>query len=202
MMTSRPALTTTALVVLTLALAGCQKQSEPAPGPTANTPPAAAASGGGTAQAYELAARGHGFSVGPMMAAQVVYVFFDPACPRCAQLWAAAQPLTKKVRFVWLPVGFLKPQSTPQGATILAAADPVRAMNEHEASVLAGGPGLAAASNLPAERLDHVKANTALWQQAGGDSVPLLVYRQPGSGQSAVRAGALGTEELAALLGV
>ena len=45
--------------------------------------------------------------------------------PLCAQIRGRVQPLAKQLKIVWIPVGFLRPQSTPQGATILAADSPL-----------------------------------------------------------------------------
>ena len=79
-------------------------------------------------EAYKLATGGQGFTVGPMMAANTVYVFFDTTCPHCAHLWESSAPLRNKIKMVWMPVGFLRPISAKQGATILSAADPMAAM--------------------------------------------------------------------------
>jgi hypothetical protein len=79
-----------------------------------------------------LAAEGKGFAVGALMAANTVYVLFDPQCPHCAHLWEASQPLLKQARFVWLPVSILNAKSLPQGAAILGASDPAAAMAAHE----------------------------------------------------------------------
>ncbi|HEV8691312.1 MAG TPA: thioredoxin fold domain-containing protein [Ideonella sp.] len=199
------------------ALAGCERKAEtspaapaaaeapsapPAPAsaapaaPAASQAPAAAAS-----NAYTLAATGHGFSIGPMMSAHTVYVFFDPACPHCAHLWANVQPLAKQLKIVWIPVGFLRPQSTPQGATILAAAEPAAAMAENEASVSQRGPGIAVGKPDEAT-LAQVKANTTLLQRLNADSVPLIVYRNGKTGEVGQQAGALEAAELLRLVGL
>ena len=54
-----------------------------------------------------IASEAKGFDVGTTMAAHVVYVFFDPQCPHCAELWESARPLKAQARFVWIPVGLL-----------------------------------------------------------------------------------------------
>ncbi|MBL8383060.1 MAG: thioredoxin fold domain-containing protein [Burkholderiales bacterium] len=151
---------------------------------------------------YEAAAKGSGFSVGNMMAVRQVYVFFDPQCPHCAHLWESAKPLANQVRMVWMPVGFIAPKSTPQGAALLAAGDPVAAMNAHEQSLLSRQGGLVPPDNLPAELTEKVKANTKLWQQLGGESVPYVVFKNPASGEPGKFAGALDTENLRKMLGL
>ena len=121
------------LAALALApLAACSKKEDEA------EPPRAARKPSGI-EAYAIAQRGHGFTVGAVMAANTVYVFFDTTCPHCAELWTASQPLLNRLKMVWMPIGLLRPQSGPQGATILAAPDPAKAMTENETSVLARG---------------------------------------------------------------
>ena len=123
------------LATLVLApLAACSKNDEAAP-------PAAPARKMSGIEAYAIAGKGSGFTMGPVMAANTVYVFFDTTCPHCAELWNASQPLLGKLKMVWMPIGLLRPSSLPQGATILSAADPAKAMTENETSVLARGGG-------------------------------------------------------------
>jgi thiol:disulfide interchange protein DsbG len=114
----------------------------------------------------------------------------------------ASQPLLNRLKMVWIPIGLLRPQSGPQGATILTAPDPVKAMNEHEASILQRGGGIGVSGNLSDEALQKVKANTELFRQLQAESVPLIVYRNARSGQHGVHAGAVDTATLASLAGV
>lgn len=178
-----------------LGLAACSEQPAPAAAATpANKPTGKAA--------YDLAASGNGFSIGAMMAANTVYVFFDTTCPHCAHLWQNAKPLLSRLKMVWMPIGLLRPQSLTQGATILAAADPVAAMTENETSVLNRGGGITANPGLSDEVLAKVKANTALFNQLGADSVPLIVFRNGKSGEYGQMTGALETAQLAAIAGL
>ena len=171
-------------------------------GATAATPPAPPA-GKMTAHAvYEAASRASGFTVGSMMAANTVYVFFDPTCPHCAALWTNAKSLGSRLKVVWIPVGFLQRQSGPQGAAILAAADPAAAMSENEASVLDHRGGITVPPSLPDAVLDKVKANTDLFQKTGEESVPLIVFKNGRTGQFGTHAGAVSAEELAAMAGL
>ncbi|HEY4316422.1 MAG TPA: thioredoxin fold domain-containing protein [Herbaspirillum sp.] len=178
--------------LLTLALAACGKEAPPP------APPAPAMS---TAQMYELAANANGFAVGPMMAANTAYVFFDTACPHCAVVWNSAKPLAGKLRIVWIPVGFLSKASAPTGAAILAAADPAKAMDANEAKVLNHDQGGAAAS-AGADADSKVAANTEIMRKLGADGVPLILYKNARSGEYGAQAGQLDTAQLAALLGV
>lgn len=154
------------------------------------------------ASVYERASKASGFTVGTVMAANTVYVFFDPACPHCAHLWEQSQPLLKRLKMVWVPVGILRKASVPQGATILSAADPAQAMAQNEASVLARGPGIEVPANLAPDVLAKVEANTRLLNELGADSVPFIVFRNGKSGQYGSRAGSASTEELASMVGI
>jgi len=153
-------------------------------------------------QAYELAAQGHGFAIGAVMAANTVHVFFDSACPHCAHLWTNAKPLLGKLKMVWMPVALLGPSSGPQGATILTAANPAAAMEENETLVLERKGGITANPSLPAGALDKVKANTELFTRIGADSVPLIVFRNAKTGVYGTHAGAVTTDQLASMAGV
>jgi len=182
-----------ALLGLAASLAACS------PKETAAAPAASPASAD---QALDLARGANGFTVGTVMAANTVYVFFDTTCPHCAHLWQAAQPLLGQLKMVWIPIGLLRPQSGPQGVAILGAADPVAAMKENEASVIAGGAGIAASASPDPVVLEKVKANTELFKRLGADSVPLLLFRNAKTGVAGRQEGALQTAELAALVGL
>jgi thiol:disulfide interchange protein DsbG len=156
-----------------------------------------------TAQAYDVVAKeGRGFTVGAMMSANTVYVLFDPQCPHCSHLWEQSQGLLGKVKFVWLPVAFISPKSAPQGAALLAAADPAKAMAAHEASILGGTGGTAASSDVPEELAAAIKKNTELLNRMGADSVPFIVARNASTGQVVTNAGAMETSVLAQFIGL
>jgi thiol:disulfide interchange protein DsbG len=204
-----------------VALAGCQRAADaPAalvPMATASAKPAEAsasavaapaiaptpaAAAAAATNAYTLAATGKGFSTGPIMSAHTVYVFFDTTCPHCAQLWTSAQAVSGKLKIVWMPIGLLRPQSLPQGATILSAADPAAAMAENEASVLARGNGITASGSLKDEVVAQVKANTEIFRKMNSDSVPLIVFRNSRTGEVGQHAGAVDAAQLLAFTGL
>ncbi|MDH4377621.1 MAG: thioredoxin fold domain-containing protein [Ramlibacter sp.] len=179
---------------LALGLAGCKDSPKPEP----VTAPKAAAQ---AVSVETLAAEGKGFSVGSTMAARTVYVFFDPQCPHCAALWVAAKPLKSQARFVWMPVSLINPTSTTQGATLLAAADPVMAMDQHEASMAAKQGGIMAKGDVEAQKA-QVMANTALMNRYGFGSVPVIIGKHATTGELVVKEGALPTPALANALGL
>ena len=155
------------------------------------------------AQASDTVAReAKGFTAGAMMSAHTVYVLFDPQCPHCSHLWESSLPLQTKVKFVWAPVAILGPKSLPQGAALMQAANPVETMTAHEKSLLAGQGGMSASASIPAEIEATIKANTALLDRLGADSVPFIVARHAGSGQVITRAGSMDTAGLSSWLGM
>jgi len=149
-----------------------------------------------------LAKDGKGFVAGAVMAANTVYVLFDPQCPHCGHLWEQAQPLMKKVKFIWMPVAFISPKSAPQGAALLTAANPVEAMAAHEASILAGSGGSSASASVPDDIAAAIQKNTDLFNAMGVESVPYIVAKHAGSGQVVTHSGALETAALAQFLGL
>ncbi|MEX1167230.1 MAG: DsbC family protein [Hydrogenophaga sp.] len=181
--------------IVALALSAC---SPDAAGPAAQ-PPAPIAQG----QAYDtVASTAKGFTVGALMGANPVYVLFDPQCPHCGHLWEAALPLHSKVKFVWVPVALMGGKSLPQGAALMQSNEPLVAMTEHEKSLLSGQGGMAASASIPDHIEASIKANTQLLEQLGADSVPYIVGKNAQTGQTVSKAGAMGTEALASLLGV
>ena len=193
-------------LALAIALASCgDSGSGGAPTAGATKSPGAASAPGAKvapANAFEEAAKGSGFTAGNMMAVRQIYVFFDPQCPHCGHLWEAAKPVANQLRMVWLPVGFISPKSTPQGAAIMSAADPVAAMSAHEQSLLSKQGGMIPPDNLPADLIAKVRANTELWKKLGGESVPLVVFKNPQTGQAGTYAGSIDTEGLKKLAGI
>ena len=149
--------------------------------------------------AIESEARG--FPVGSTMSVRTVYVFFDPQCPHCAQLWQSAKPLKAQTKFVWIPVGIINKTSEAQGATLLAAKDPIASMDQHEASILAKSGGISASGDI--EPLKPVIAkNTALMNRFGFASIPTIVAQHAQTGALVTHEGALPTPALANLLGL
>jgi thiol:disulfide interchange protein DsbG len=148
-----------------------------------------------------IQAEAKGFTVGSTMAVRSVYVFFDPQCPHCAALWEFAKPLKSQAKFVWIPVSLLNKTSEGQGAAILAATDPVAAMDQHEASMAAKTGGISAMGDVDAQRA-MVAKNTELMNRFGFSSVPSIVAVNAQTGALVTHEGALPTAELAAFLGL
>lgn len=181
-----------ALIAASLLVSGCKDTpGNDAPAKAASTPVSTAT----------IAAEAKGFSVGSTMSTRTVYVFFDPQCPHCTALWQAAKPLRSQAKFIWIPVGLLNASSTAQGATLLAAKDPVAAMDEHEASMQAKGGGISAGSDINAQK-EVVAKNTSLLTRLGFASIPTIVGTHAQTGALVTQEGAMPTAALATLLGL
>ena len=190
-------LTTLALSAGMLTLPGCSPKQDTNATATPAGPTAA------PLDAYDqVAKQTRGFTAGALMSANTVYVLFDPQCPHCGHLWQAAQPLLKKTKFVWVPVGIINTKSTPQGAALLAAANPVDLMSAHEASLLAGTGGTSAPSSIPDDIEKAIKMNTQVFNALKAESVPMIVAKHAKSGAVITRMGALDTAGLVAFLGL
>lgn len=196
-----------ALFAATALLAACGKEASApaaapaaAPGaPAAQAPVAPPAQG--TVSIEEIQSQGQGFTAGQAMSARTVYVFFDAQCPHCGALWYASKPLMSQAKFVWLPVRLLKDESETQGAAILAAKDPIKAMDDHEAALMDRKGGMKVEGDVSAQRA-AVKKNTELFNKYGFGSVPTLVTKNAQTGALVTREGALQTPDLAVFLGV
>ena len=182
-----------AILTALLLLSGCDKK------PDGAAPADKAAAAPVTIEAIQ--AEGQGFTVGSPMSVRTVYVFFDAQCPHCGELWNAAKPLKSQAKFVWMPVRLLNDSSESQGATILAAQDPVALMDEHEASLLGKRGGVSAASDIAAQKA-IVQKNTALFNRFGFSSIPAIIAKHAQSGAVVTKEGALPTPALAAFLGL
>jgi thiol:disulfide interchange protein DsbG len=187
----------TVLLLSAAALLGACKD---APAPEAAKGAAAPAAEQKEVSIETISTQAQGFSVGPAMSARVVYVFFDAQCPHCAALWAAAKPLKSQARFVWIPVSLLNANSTAQGAALLAAQDPVTAMDGHEASMKAQRGGILAEGANDAQKA-AIKKNTELFNTYAFQSVPTLVTKNA-AGAVVKREGSLPTDALAAFIGI
>jgi len=148
-----------------------------------------------------LATQATGFTVGSQMSARKAYVFFDAQCSHCGDLWNAAKPLKSEIRFVWIPVGIINAASTSQGATLLAATDPVAEMEKHEVSLLGRQGGISSASGIDAQKAAIAK-NTELMGSFGLTSIPVVIGTHAQTGVMVRQEGSMSTAALAKLLGL
>lgn len=182
-----------AAVLASLFLSGCND----AAGPSADSKAAAKA----PVTVAAIQAEAKGFTVGAPMSARTVYVFFDPQCPHCAVLWQSAKPLKSQAKFIWIPVGLIGKASIAQGATILAAKDPIAAMEENEASIMNKQGGISASGDIDSQK-PAIEKNTALLNRFGFAAVPTIVALNAQTGALVTNEGAMPTAALANLLGL
>ena len=190
-----------ALAATAALLSACSRE---AAAPAAATPAASAAAAGQQPQGVSIETiqqETKGFTVGSTMSARTVYVFFDAQCPHCSALWYSAKPLKSQAKFVWIPVRLLNDNSESQGAAILAAKDPVAAMDDHEASMMDKKGGIKAEGDVAAQRA-QIKKNTELFTKYAFGAVPTLVSKNAQTNAVITQEGSLATPQLAAFLGV
>ncbi|MBC7436570.1 MAG: thioredoxin fold domain-containing protein [Bdellovibrionales bacterium] len=183
------------LLACTLTLTACKDKADK-PAGTAELPART------TPVSIESIAReARGFTVGAAVSARTIYVFFDPQCSHCATLWNEARPLKAQAKFVWIPVGLLNASSTPQGAALLAAPDPVAAMDAHEESMRKKAGGITASGELDTLK-KAVELNTKLLDRYQFNSVPTIIGKNAISGDVVIKEGALPTAQLAEAFGL
>lgn len=199
--TLRRSLLLAALAAPGLMLAACGQ---------ANTPSASAGSAGAAPASQDNAApvtlqeiglRANGFSVGKTDMPPV-YIFFDPQCGHCAKLWNNLRELHASAHFKWIPVAILNRASLTQGATLLSAADPLAAMNEHEASMQARGGGISASSSVNDETKAKIESNTQLFTRLQAGGVPFMIGRHASASEIVTRGGAMPAADVAAAFGL
>jgi thiol:disulfide interchange protein DsbG len=195
-------LTAIALSCSMLFLAACDKPAGETPNAqTATNAPADA----GPVDFDKLESlKGFVVGTGPSIMAQTNgYVFFDPQCPHCAELWLNAQPLAQQVKLKWIPVAFINAQSKTQAGVLLEAQNPVELMSKYEAEMKASKNSAALNGSPRAETLEEVERNTQAWKNSGAQSVPTMLYRDPNNpGKPSMVTGAAPTDSIAALFGV
>jgi hypothetical protein len=80
-----------------------------------------------------------GINVGQMMSGRTAYVFFDPRCNHCGDLFHNMAEFEGKVHVVWVPVARLGPLSGEIGASILGAPIPLDALKMNEENARTNG---------------------------------------------------------------
>jgi thiol:disulfide interchange protein DsbG len=131
---------------------------------------------------------------------RVVYVFTDPDCPFCNDLWRALQTArAPEVQVRYLLVAVIDADSRGRDATILESADPAAALEKHERA-FAGGAGIASKSTVQPETAETVAVNAALMNALHIFGTPGLVYLDEHNGVK-VFAGMPDAQQLRAIFG-
>jgi len=133
-------------------------------------------------------------------APKVVYIFSDPACPYCHQLWREVRPWVEagKVQLRYFMVGILGSNSTAKAAAILASEDPQASLSRYEQMI--HNESLEAPIEIPSTARSQVQDNEALMHNMGFNIVPGIVVRNQ-QGQIERWPGLPAPDELASMLG-
>ena len=129
-------------------------------------------------QVLSLLEDSHWVAEGPEDPERVAYMFTDMECPYCARQWEAMRPFINdadnvtQVRHVI--VGILKPQSHAKGAAVLAADDPLAALEKGQRTFDSGG--LAPLRDIPEEISRALGENRLLMQQLGIRGTPATIF--------------------------
>lgn len=109
---------------------------------------------------------------------RTLYVFFDLNCPYCHHLYDDLQPLIgpNSLKVAWIPVGILTLSSYGKAAAVLEAADPALALEQAEHRARRGKDGIRPRRASPRVAA-ALRGNERLLNQAGGNGVPFLVYK-------------------------
>ncbi|HUW99168.1 MAG TPA: thioredoxin fold domain-containing protein [Acidiferrobacter sp.] len=110
--------------------------------------------------------------------AKQLYIFFDPNCPYCHDLYQALQPLIgpDQLKIAWIPVGILALSSFGKAAHLLEDNDPMAALDRAERAFRHKSGELTPARATPAITRGLTN-NVRLLAAAGADGVPFLVYK-------------------------
>ncbi|WP_182283033.1 thiol:disulfide interchange protein DsbG [Comamonas testosteroni] len=129
--------------------------------------------------------RTHWIGDGRPDAARIAYVFTDPNCPYCNQLWRDARPLVQagQLQLRHILVGMLRPSSEGKAAAILASKAPEQALASHAmayADAHGKNPdalGIAPLQRIPLSARDALASNAALMSSAGLGATPATIWK-------------------------
>ena len=117
--------------------------------------------------------------------ARALYIFFDPNCPFCHELYKKLRGLVGKteVQFRWIPLGMLTASSLPKAAAILQSPDPLQAFqkNENDYDFAANGQpggGIEPAASITPKVQAELAANLAIYNGQKLFGVPVVVWRK------------------------
>lgn len=102
-----------------------------------------------------------------------IYIFFDPKCPHCHNLYRDISMYANSREIRWIPVGLLKPDSITLSAAILSAKSS-RAVDEAMTDTLKP------ASDIPPQIMKKLQANIVALNRFGNGDVPTIVYMNDG----------------------
>lgn len=136
-------------------------------------------------QAWADLERTHWIGDGKPDAPLIAYVFTDPNCPYCNQLWREARPMVQsgQLQLRHILVAVLRPSSEGKAAAILQSASPEQALASHAqayASAHGKNPdtlGIAALPRIPLSARDALANNVSLMTAMGLRATPATVWK-------------------------
>ncbi|MEK6420329.1 MAG: thioredoxin fold domain-containing protein [Burkholderia gladioli] len=109
-----------------------------------------------------------------------VYVFMDPNCIYCHLMWRALRPYEAQgLQVHWIPLAFLKPDSTGKAAALLQAKDGAALLNTLETrySEKDESGGIPPLPVVPADLKAKLDANGKMFGDLGFNGTPTTIYR-------------------------
>jgi thiol:disulfide interchange protein DsbG len=110
-----------------------------------------------------------------------IYVFMDPNCIYCHLTWKALQPYESAgLQVHWIPIAFLKPDSTGKAAALIQAQDAPALLKTLEAnySEKTESGGIAPLASIPAATQAKLDANFNIFKNANFDGTPTIIYKK------------------------
>lgn len=111
----------------------------------------------------------------------LVYDFFDPNCPYCAEAFRREIPFIQsgKLTVRYIPVAILTPSSLGKAAAILESPKPAQALATDLQGVMRDGSSGIRGITPSATVRAGIERNLQILLQTGNDIVPDLIFRLP-----------------------
>jgi thiol:disulfide interchange protein DsbG len=109
-----------------------------------------------------------------------IYVFMDPNCIFCHYAWEAFQPYEAVgLQVQWIPMGFLKPDSSGKAAALLDARDGAALLRENEVKFSEANEsgGIKPSNPISFSAQSKLNKNANLFQSMGFDGTPTIIYK-------------------------
>lgn len=135
-----------------------------------------------------------------------LYVFFDPNCPYCHQVYLQLRPLvaSRDLQVHWVVLGMLTSSSEPKAAAMLQAPDRLKAFetNENDYDFAANGQpggGITPAATIQPQTRLMLQRNLDIYRGQKLFGVPVLVWKRRAGG-AGMSVGVPSPEQLSSLL--
>lgn len=115
------------------------------------------------------------FSEGSEKATKEIFVFFDPNCGYCKQLWSNLRPIVDSgtLKVNWLPVAILGESSKNLNATILQSTNPVKEMKNLEKGASKGLED----SKINSKTIEILSTNLDFMKELKATGTPTIIYK-------------------------